>query len=287
MIKRISGIQELYDFIGLKRTPIHEFFDILRHEDTYPDVHKMVAAHRRDFCSVIYLESQDEGEMHINQNMHSRLKNVLFFQSSQHVFSFVRGAGMKGFILFFKPEFLLPYIKDIIAEHTFFSSLQNNLFQLNKEEKEEVTHFFKMILKEKEHKQLSKYLVLALLEKSRQIQEKHQIIEEAIPSEYQLVNKFKRLVENHFIEHKQVSYYANQLHLTANYLNDRIKLNTGKTAKEHIIDRLLLEAKNMLLYTEMDIAEISYTLQFNEPSYFGKFFKKYMQVTPKQFRVNR
>lgn len=287
MVKRITGIQELYDYVGLKRKPTYKHFDIFTHQDTYPDVHKMVAAHRRDFCSVIYLESQQDGEMHINQNMHARLSDVLFFQSPQHIFSFVRGEAMRGFLLYFTPEFLLPYVKDIVAEYSFFNSLQNNIFQLNKKEVEAVTHLFKTILNERENKELSKYLILALLEKGKQIQEKHQTIEQAIPSEYQLINTFKRLVGNHFIEQKSVSYYAKQLNLTANYLNDRVKAHTGKTAKEHITNRVLLEAKNMLLFTDMDIAEISYTLQFNEPSYFGKFFKKHTNTSPKVFRANR
>lgn len=287
MIKKISSIEELYDFVGLKRKPLHAHFDILTHQDTYPDVHKMVAAHRRNFCSIIYLESQQDGEMHINQNVHSHLKDTLFFQSHQHIFSFVRGEAMKGFILFFTPEFLLPIVKDIVTEYSFFSSSQNNIFKLNKEEKKRIVHLFKTILKEAENKELSKYLLLALLEKSKEIQEKHHAIAQAIPTEFQLVNAFKRLVANHFIEQKSVSFYAEQLHLTANYLNDRIKAHTGKTAKEHITDRVVLEAKNMLLYTNMDIAEISFTLQFNEPSYFGRFFKKHTQITPKAFRANR
>ncbi|OSY88292.1 hypothetical protein WH52_05835 [Tenacibaculum holothuriorum] len=287
MIKRISSIQELYEFTGLKRTPIHKHFDILTHQDTYPDVHKMVAAHRRDFCSVIYLESQQDGEMHINQNTHSRLEDVLFFQSSQHIFSFVRGEAMKGFILFFTPEFLLPHVKDIVTDYSFFSNVQNNIFQLNIEEKESITSLFKTIQKECENKELSKYLILALLEKGKEIQEKHQTSEKEISSEFQLVNTFKRLVENNFIEHKSVRFYAEQLHITANYLNDRIKAHTSKTAKGHITNRVLLEAKNMLLYTDMDIAEISHILQFNEPSYFGKFFKKHTQVSPKVFRDNQ
>nr|BFF38499.1 AraC family transcriptional regulator [Tenacibaculum mesophilum] len=287
MIKRIANIQELYDEVGLKQKPIHEHFDIITHQDTYPDVRKMVAAHRRDFCSIIFLESQQDGEMHINQDKHSRLKDVLFFQSPQHIFSFVRGEAMKGFLLFFTPDFLLPHVKDIVLKYTFFSSLQNNIFQLNKKEKASVISLFKNILNEKGNSEICKHLILALLEKSKLIQQKHLRLEKAIHSEYQLVNNFKRLVGNHFIEHKSVSYYAEKLNMTPNYLNDRVKILTGKTAKEHITNRVLLEAKNMLMYTDMDIAEISFTLQFSEPSYFGRFFKKHTNTTPKAFRANQ
>ncbi|KXX67209.1 AraC family transcriptional regulator [Flammeovirga sp. SJP92] len=287
MIKKISTIKELYHFIGLKRTPIHEGFDVLTHEDTYPDTSKMVPAHRRDFFSVIFLENQQEGEMHIDQNMHANLNDVLFFQSPQHIFSFVRGEAMKGFLIFFKPEILLPHISNLSSQYTFFSTLQQNLLHLNKEEKEEVVLLFNMILKEKRNKDLCKYLLLSLLEKSKTIFEKYQTRSQGLSSEKLFVERFKHLVENHFIEQRSVAFYAEQLNLTANYLNDRIKAHTGSNAKEHISNRVLLEAKNMLLYTDMDIAEISHVLQFSQPSYFGRFFKKYTQTTPKSFRLNQ
>ena len=70
-----------------------------------------------------------------------------------------------------------------------------------------------------------------------------------------------------------MEFCAGRLSLTANYLNDRIKSHTGKTAKAHITDRVLLEAKNLLMYSDMDVAEISHSLEFAEPSYFGRFLK--------------
>lgn len=287
MIQQIATIKDLYKLTGFDRVPIYEHFDICTHEDTYPSTKKMVPAHRRDFYSIIFLESQQEGEMQINQNKHAQLNNILFFQGPQHVFSFVRGESMKGFLIFFKPEFLLPLVNDIISDFSFFRSSENNLFQLNKTEKEEFVTFFKTILAEKHNPNVAKALLVALLEKSKILQQKHLTIEESIPTEFQLVNNFKRLVNNHFIEEKSVEFYANQLNLTANYLNNRIKAHTGKTAKEHIAERTLLEAKNMLLYTDFDITEISYRLNFSENSYFGKFFKKHTNQTPKAFRLNR
>lgn len=194
---------------------------------------------------------------------------------------------MKGFLVFFKPEFLLPYVSDIVSKFSFFSPTQNNLFQINSHEREEFETLFRAIRTESNNRDVIKALLVALLEKVKVIQNKFETIEKAIPTEYQLVNSFKRLVSNNFIEQKSVAFYAQQLNLTANYLNNRIKAHTGKTAKDHILERLLMEAKNMLLYTELDIAEVSFRLNFTEPSYFGKFFKKYTSQTPKDFRLNR
>ncbi len=284
MIKKVYSIQELYEFIGLNRTPIFECFDILTHQETYPETHKMVLPHRRDFYSVIFIENQQQGNMSINHEEYKEEKDLLFFQSPEHVFSFVRGEAMRGFLLFFKLEFLLPHIKDIVSEFSFFSSTVPNVFKLNKDEKKEIVFLFESILKEHKNEKLSKYLVLALLEKSKVLHKNKELKKDTISIDNQILNTFKRLVNNHFIEYKTVSFYASELNYTPNYLNDRIKKLTGKTAKEHIVERILLEAKNMLKYTSLDIAEISYILQFNEPSYFGRFFKKYAKITPRMYR---
>ncbi|NOU58292.1 helix-turn-helix domain-containing protein [Marinifilum caeruleilacunae] len=287
MIQKISNIQELYQLTGFDHSPITDHFDIITHQETYPSTRKMVPAHRRDFFSIIFLENQQEGEMQINQDKHANQEDIIFFQGPQHVFSFVRGESMTGFLIFFKPEFLLPLKNDVVSDFSFFRSSENNLFHLNSTDKKEFVNLFKMIKSESRNQEVVKALLLALLEKAALLQKKHQTIEKAIPGEIQLVNNFKRLVNNHFIEEKSVEFYAIQLNLTANYLNNRIKAQTGKTAKEHISERILLEAKNMLLYTDFDIAEISFRLNFSEPTYFGKFFKKHTQITPRAFRSNR
>jgi AraC-like DNA-binding protein len=74
------------------------------------------------------------------------------------------------------------------------------------------------------------------------------------------------------------------LSITPNHLNDIIKQVTGKTARSFIVERILLEAKNLLTHTQIDIADISHNLQFDEPTNFSKLFKKYVGLTPLQFR---
>ena len=98
------------------------------------------------------------------------------------------------------------------------------------------------------------------------------------------VRKYKDLINNSFLENRAVSFYAQQLNVTPNYLNEIVKAETGISAKRHISERLLLEAQNLLRYSDMDIAEISYALQFSEPTHFTKFFKKETGETPKSFQ---
>ncbi|WP_196887731.1 helix-turn-helix domain-containing protein [Aureivirga sp. CE67] len=287
MIKQISSFQELYEFVNFDRKPISENFDIFSHQETYPSTSEMVFPHRRDFYSIIFLENQQEGKMQLNTKKFEQQKNILFFQSPEHIFSFVRGKTMKGFLIFIKPDFLLPIVEKIENKYSFFDILNQNVFHLNDKEKKEFLKFFSMILEEKNNLEVVKYLVLAFLEKTKKIQENSLQINDNENSGQKLISNFKNLVNNYFIEKKHVDFYAEKLNLTPNYLNHQIKILTGKTIKEHLTNRLLLEAKNLLKYSTIDIAEIAYLLNFSDPSYFGKYFKKQTNFTPKQFRENR
>lgn len=287
MIFRVSSIQDLYNYIGLKRNPVYEDYDVLTHQETYPDTQKLVPPHRRDFYSIIFLENQEKGKMSINQDSYQNQENVVFFQSPDHIFSFVRGEAMRGFIIFFKPEFLLPICSDVSDVYSYFRVDSNNLFNLESDEKEEFMRFYTQISKEKGNRLVSKYLLLAFLEKVNILQEKKQGNIKNRSKEEELSHSFKRLLNNYFIEEKSVAFYASRLHVTPNYLNAKIKSITGKSVKTHIAERVVLEAKNLLTYTDYDIAEISHLLQFNDPSYFGRFFKNHSGFTPKAFREKR
>jgi len=78
--------------------------------------------------------------------------------------------------------------------------------------------------------------------------------------------------------------YADQLHIHVNYLNNVMKKATGKTTREIIHERIVEEAKTLLLNTDWDAAQIAYTLGFEYPSHFNKYFKQNTGTTPLLFR---
>ena len=79
--------------------------------------------------------------------------------------------------------------------------------------------------------------------------------------------------------------FADQLAVHVNHLNRAIRETTGKTTTDHIAERLLGEAKALLKHTNWNIAEISYSLGFEEPAHFNNFFKKHTSSTPSSYRV--
>jgi len=99
-----------------------------------------------------------------------------------------------------------------------------------------------------------------------------------------LLRNFQLLVERHFGEWTALAPYARELGVTANHLNDMVSAATGRPAVEHIRLRRLLAAKRLLLYSELSVSEIGYRLGFKDPSYFGRFFRRYQQRAPAGFR---
>jgi AraC-like DNA-binding protein len=99
-----------------------------------------------------------------------------------------------------------------------------------------------------------------------------------------LYERFRHLVQDHCMKEREVQYYANQLNITAKYLNAISKQNSGTTAskwiqrfaKERIV--LLLQNKNL------NIAEISDEMRFSSRSFFTRYVKKVLGVTPSEYR---
>jgi len=99
-----------------------------------------------------------------------------------------------------------------------------------------------------------------------------------------LLRNFRRLIDQHYLSIKLPKEYADLLYVTPNHLNALCQDLLGKTAGELIRDRILLGAKRLLTNADMTVAEIAYNLNFQDNSYFNRFFKKYVGITPDDFR---
>lgn len=95
---------------------------------------------------------------------------------------------------------------------------------------------------------------------------------------------FTDLVEQHFAREKNPAFYAEQLHITGNYLNKICKEADGRTAGEHVRDRVLIEAKRLLLHTNLTVNEVADMLGYDNVPWFITFFKQQTGFSPKQFR---
>lgn len=137
---------------------------------------------------------------------------------------------------------------------------------------------------------LSKEVVLLRLHLLFKIVQKeyvHQFPEhDVVGKSEKIIKKFKTLIEDHFATEFSVNFYAGELNVTSNYLNILSQKYLGKSAGDVIKERTILEAKRLLISTDLSVKEIAYQLGFNDNGYFARVFKKYSGKTPSDFKEN-
>jgi len=106
----------------------------------------------------------------------------------------------------------------------------------------------------------------------------------AIGGHAALVARFRELVEARYREHLSLEAYADLLGVTASRLRTACGKAAGAAPLKLVQDRILLEAKRALLYSNMTVAEAAYHLGFDDPAYFSRFFAKAVGASPRAFR---
>lgn len=97
--------------------------------------------------------------------------------------------------------------------------------------------------------------------------------------------QFLDWVMRYFKEERSVQFYADKLYVTPKYLSEVIKELTGKTAGELIDGAVILEARVMLSKNGVTAKEVAEALHFSDPSFFGKFFKRYTGMSPSDYKI--
>jgi len=100
----------------------------------------------------------------------------------------------------------------------------------------------------------------------------------------QRVARFNDLIEHHFRDWQPVSFYAQRLGVSPQQLNASCRREAGRSAQDLIHERLLLEARRLLAYSDLDVTGIAYSLGFRDPAYFSRFFARKQGMAPSDFR---
>ena len=100
----------------------------------------------------------------------------------------------------------------------------------------------------------------------------------------EIQKKFLGLVMKHYTSNRQTSFYASHLSISPQHLCMIVKQKTGRSVSDIIADMVIMDAKSQLKSTDLTIQEISYSLNFPNVSFFGKYFKRYVGVSPQKFR---
>lgn len=99
----------------------------------------------------------------------------------------------------------------------------------------------------------------------------------------ELMEAFERYVRQNFRQQRNLAFYADKLCITKRYLSEVIKQASGKTASQWIDRFVIEEAKSLLCMTNLTVTQIGYELNFSNPSFFGKYFKRHTGLTPKEY----
>lgn len=215
--------------------------------------------------------------------------SYLVLHSPNLVYSFAHNNGLEGYIIYFKQECFSFFKPDFHQQFPLFDPLHTNLFMFDHATFEQLAPHFEAVFSAYEASAKSQHMearlkLLGLLYHLEEFSlEKKKEIRLATTQQI-LLRKFTQLIDNHYIDKRTVQEYADMLSVTANYLSQSVKQVSGKNALAFIADRLASEAKSLIRYTDFEIAEIAYQLNFSDPANFGKFFKKQAGLSPSEFR---
>lgn len=245
---------------------------------------------KKDFYFLALITNAGETKITYDNTNVTELNSFLVFQSPNLLYSFFRGNSANGYLIYFKKDCFSFFKPNFEKEFPFFNILQTNFFKLNQDKFKEFAPHFKEVLTayfstNDKQNTIATIKLLSLLYQLKEFTTAFSQWEEGFTSPQQILfQKFIQLVNNFYLEKRRIEEYAELLFVTANHLSQSVKAASNKNALSFINERIMTEAKSIIQFTNSDIAEIAYQLNFSDPANFGKFFKKHSDLTPLEYR---
>ena len=218
------------------------------------------------------------------------LKNQVAFCTPLNIVEMEKDAGLTALI--FNREFYC--IRDHDAEVScqgflFFGSSLPPVVTLNEKDVASFEAMFFMLKEEFETKdhiqgEMLRSIVKRLLIKATRLIKIEKSEEDMPKPQYDMVRQYHLLVEQHFREKHQVADYAEMLFKSPKTLSNLFKKSGDKSPLKIINERIILEAKRLLFYSDKTAEEIGYEVGFSEPAHFSKFFKNQVGSPPTTFK---
>lgn len=173
-----------------------------------------------------------------------------------------------------------------------YSIKHNPVVPLKEEIVELIEDYFKLGKRTKErfelnNRELSRHLYYCLIYAISSLYSNRKMDTGNLSPAERISQDFGQLVLDNYTKEKNVAFYASKLGITAAYLSTIVKQTTGRTCMEIISNMVIMDAKAQLKSTNLPIYQIADSLNFNNVSFFGKYFKRYVGVSPQEYRNSK
>ena len=263
---------------------------ISRFEDYLKEHQNLVFPHRHNFYHLV-LFTKGGGFHSIDFNHFNVHPFQIYFMIPGQVHSWNFEGEMRGYVVNFSELFFRSFLfnPDYLDSFSFFDGdSSNNVLAIQNEIWPNIVGLFEELLVQAGKAKFREDLIRVLLLHIFLLVEQGNAQDKRLSARNQqnpLIRNFQRLIEKNFVNIKQPGAYAELLHVTPNHLNALCKEHLSLQAGAVIRNRIVLEAKRLLINLDFTVSEIAYKLNFSDNSYFTRFFKKETGVTPEVFRA--
>ncbi|HMR68013.1 MAG TPA: helix-turn-helix transcriptional regulator [Anaerolineae bacterium] len=249
--------------------------------------------HRLKFYQILFV-SQGEGTHWIDFNPFPYRSGALFPIEKGQVQIYEPSLGLEGYLILFTEQYLYRFSTDLewLFNLTLFNSyLAPSALYLSPADWEEYLALINTMRAELTakpdfvHDDILRNLLRVFVLKAERVKRTHSnVMLQDFGEEYDLFIRFRANLENSYTSSRSVENYASALAITPKKLNKITQMYLGKTTKQTIDERIVLEIKRLLLHSHLTIQEIAQEMGFSDPTNMIKFFKRYTQFTPVQFK---
>lgn len=246
--------------------------------------------HRHDFYHIVWVTC-GSGSHVIDSVRYEVRPNTLFFMAPGQIHDFTLSDDATGYTVNFSPEFFAFKVQSRQAltevpvcnfEHI------NSALYVNDDQAQSLLQIMNAMVEEyaaeeSGHEEVIwSYLRIFLMKISRLGTPR--AASDLSSRNLLLSRRFKSALERNFGSLKETADYARLLRVTERALNEATRQALGSTAAQLIRERVMLEAKRLLLHSDISVAEIADRLGFEDPAYFSRCFKKHTSRSPIEFR---
>ena len=292
---RFNSLSDLHRTLGLPK-PLHPLITLNDYGDINAPQETLRKSMALDFYKVSY-KMHFDGKLRYGQHYYDFNEGGLSFVAPNQVLAGAEGQlDYSGYTLLFHKDFIRNYpLGAKIKNYGFFSYALNESLFLSEKEKTMIFSIFDNIKNELAERidDFSQDVMVAHLELllsysnrfyKRQFVTRRTASHDILENMDQLLEHFFDVKETNNTGYLTVEYLADQLNVSPRYLSDMLRSLTGRSAQQHIHDKLIEKAKEYLATTKLTVSEIAYLLGFEHSQSLSRVFKKKTQSAPLEYR---